>query len=79
MNYSFTVGLVLQGIYFLGGFSGDIYSGGFFRWNFFLGDIFPGFFSGGLFSCSAFRYLFIFKEALYVTKRGSYLHCFDIF
>ena len=76
MNYSFTVGLFLQGIYFLGNFSEDIFPGAFFGG--FLGDIFEGFFLGA-FSCSSSRYLFIFKEALYGTKRGSYLHCFHIF
>ena len=77
MNYSFTTGLFLQGIYFLKAFSGDIFPGDFFRGTFFWGTFFQGFL--GAFSCSRSRYLFIFKEALYGTKRGSYLHCFNIF
>ena len=62
MNYSFTVGLFLQGIYFLGGFSGD-----FFRWSFLLGDIFPGFFSGGFLPVPA-PDISLFLRKLYVGQ-----------
>ena len=53
MNYSFTVELFLQGIYFLGGFSEDIFPRAFFSGPFFWGTVFQGFFLGGFFSVPA--------------------------
>ena len=49
MNYSFTVALFLQGIYFLGGFSEDIFPRAFFGGTYFWGTVFQGFFLGGYF------------------------------
>ena len=53
MNYSFTVELFLQGIYFLGGFTGDIFPRAFFGGTFFWWTVFQGFFLRGFFPVPA--------------------------
>ena len=69
MNYSFTVGLFLQGIYFLGGCSGDIFPGAFFGGIFFWGTFFQGFFLGGCFPVPA-PDISLFLRKLYMEQNG---------
>ena len=69
MNYSFTVGLFLQGIYFLVGFLGDIFPGTFIGGTFFWGTFFQGFFPGDFFLVPALDIsLFLWK--LYMGQNG---------
>ena len=67
MNYLFTIGLFLQGIYFLGGFSGDIFPRAFFVGTFLLGTFFQGFFVGGFFPVPA-PDISLFLRKLYVGQ-----------